>query len=195
MPACKSLLLAGSLVALPAVHATSTASIHNACSFDVYVAVVEGVPTGTSPPSAKWTTLSAGGSLTDAFSSHPVGQGVSLKVAADNSNLDSNLALTQMEYTWNPNQTPPKTWFDVSNVNTPGGAPFLNEGFTMSIDEGCTDVLNTCTGASCEPGDAVCQATYNFDTDDTKGRACSDQVDLSLTLCQYQYESTTCPNS
>ena len=194
MPTCRRALLAGALAVLPAVHATSSAAVHNACSHDVYVGIVPGAPAGGSAQTVPWQTLASGGWITDPFDSHPENVGVSIFMATDISDLN-HVAMTQLEYDWDPAGSPPKTWFDISNINATANAPFEAGGFTLGIDEGCTDVLNTCTGASCKPGDAVCQAAYNFDTDDTKERACTDKVDIQMILCYYEYQSTTCPNS
>ncbi|OAP63809.1 hypothetical protein AYL99_03036 [Fonsecaea erecta] len=157
--------------------------VHN-CPYAVWCAIVVGYqPDDPTPqptrPAVTWVNQPAGALLTSYFLDYPPDTGVAMMCTRDPS--ATTPLVTQLEYAWEQDEG--QTYFDVSNV---AGAPFVNEGFRMDVDdpEDPTLALRSCHGASCAPGDTTCNDVYEKSNDDFQGmRTCSDSVNINLTLC------------
>jgi len=158
------------------------AEVMHYCNYQVWCAVVtryepnDPTPLNQRPP-VKWIPQPAGQVIVDGYDSHPIDQGVAIMCTRDPTALKP--LVTQLEYTWRPDEE--KTYFDVSNVE---GAPFLNEGFRVLVNDEIKPLVETCYGAYCAPGDRSCIQVYNKANDDFQGmRACSPEVVTKLILC------------
>ncbi|KIX99042.1 uncharacterized protein Z520_05503 [Fonsecaea multimorphosa CBS 102226] len=157
--------------------------VHN-CPYQVWCAIVEGYqpddPTPQSDrPAVAWVNQAAGQLLTSYFGDYPQDTGIAMMCTRDPT--ATTPLVTQLEYAWEQSEN--QTYFDVSNV---AGAPFVDEGFRMDVDdpEDPNLTLPSCHGAYCGPGDTNCNDMYEKSNDDFQGmRTCSDSVNIKLTLC------------
>lgn len=158
--------------------AQGQAQVVHKCNYDVWCAVVVGLPSGTaSTGPVQWVQQPPGQLLTSNFADVQQGDGVAMMCTRDIN--ASPISVTQLEYTW----TQSGTSFDVSIV---AGDPFINEGFSMTATDPTpqSQFSTSCYGAYCSVGDANCNDVYDKSNDDFQGmRACSADVVINLTLC------------
>ncbi|KEF59209.1 uncharacterized protein A1O9_04053 [Exophiala aquamarina CBS 119918] len=158
------------------------AELVHQCNYPVWCAVVVGFePNDTTPlglrPLVNWTPQPAGQVIVDEYATHPPDTGVAIMCTREPKAMKP--LVTQLEYTWRPDQQ--KTYFDVSNVE---GAPFVENGFRMVLNDKVKPLNASCFGAYCAPGDQHCAEVYDKSDDDFRGmRACSHEVMTRLTLC------------
>lgn len=158
------------------------AEVVHQCKYPVWCAVVAGyAPNDPTPqnqrPPVVWVPQPAGKVIVDQFNTHPVDTGMALMCTRDPS--AEKPAVTQLEYTWRPDQS--MTYFDVSNVE---GNPFGDEGFRMDVYDPIQPLPTYCYPAVCAPGDQACGQIYNKWDDDFQGmRACSHEMAMRLNLC------------
>jgi hypothetical protein len=152
------------LAVTPSTLALGSVSVTNMCAYSVYYAsAMTGQYSAMQP-------MYPGGGLSQQYSVE--GQGVSIKLARDNSESGP---ISQFEYTWASG----KINYDLSNIN---GYPLSSGGMTAipSIEN---DPNNpTCVPIVCPAGIGVCEAAYN-QPNDTRTMVCNDEVSISLTLC------------
>ena len=140
--------------------AVGTAHIVNNCGFPIYYASV-----GQSQH-AEMQELQ--GSYSESYTQP--GVGISIKLSPS-----MNGPVSQFEFTWADG----KIYYDLSNID---GFPFADAGMTLvpsMIGDGSNP---TCQEVDCPAGQAVCSAAYN-NPDDVRTTVCSDQSDLTLTIC------------
>lgn len=95
----------------------------------------------------------------------------------------SPVLVTQLEFTWEPDQSSGVIYFDANNV---AGEPFVKEGFMLDVvDANDPELkLNNCKTVYCVPGDEECDQAYENWNDDLQAmRTCFDDAILTLTLC------------
>ncbi|KAI1617843.1 hypothetical protein EDD36DRAFT_14335 [Exophiala viscosa] len=178
-PVFKTILFLSALLSFMSVSsALGQGQVVHKCSYDVWCAVVAGLPSNIkSDASVTWVQQAPGQLLVSDFQNVAAGDGIAMMCTRDPT--ASPVSVTQLEYTW----TEAQTSFDVSVV---AGDPFVNEGFSMTA----TDLApqpqfsNSCRRAYCAPGDANCNDIYDKSNDDYQGmRTCSNDVVINLTLC------------
>jgi len=147
------------LLACASLGRAGTASVSNACGYDVYLwSVTSG--------SASMQTLAAGsGSYSEAYREAGDG-GVSIKMSNDT----SQESVTQFEYTLEGSSL----WYDLSNIN---GYPFMEGGVSLSPS------MSSCPPVSCPAGESQCGQVYNAPDDNEATKGCTSDCDLHLTLC------------
>ena len=152
---------AAALLALtPSVMAVGTAHVINNCGFPVYYASV-----GQSQHAGMQELQ---GSYSESY--NQPGVGVSIKLSPS-----LNGPVSQFEFTWADG----KVYYDLSNID---GSPFADAGMTL-VPSMMGDGSNpTCQEVSCPAGQGTCSAAYN-NPDDVRTTVCSDQSDLTLTMC------------
>ena len=152
---------AAALLALaPSAMAVGTAHVINNCGFPVYYASV-----GQSQH-AGMSELQ--GSYSESYTKP--GVGVSIKLSPS-----MNGPVSQFEFTWADG----KIYYDLSNID---GSPFADAGMTL-VPSMMGDGANpTCQEVACPAGQGTCSAAYN-NPDDVRTTVCSDQSDLTLTMC------------
>lgn len=95
----------------------------------------------------------------------------------------SPILVTQLEFTWEPDQSSGLIYYDASNV---AGEPFVDYGFKVDIvDAKDPDLkLNNCKTVYCAAADEDCDEAYEKWNDDLQAmRTCFDDALLTLTLC------------
>ncbi|KIW73984.1 hypothetical protein PV04_02057 [Phialophora macrospora] len=184
-----------------------SALVYNACAFTVQSNIVHAPRPGEDgAPEEIMGAIAPGETLSHPFS-HDPNLGISWKIwRTDGDNHNP----VQFEYAWTPDST--LVWYDMSMIDA-GEIEWLdpeshegeaiedganNDGtgdLTGKVavehpfggeDEGMRlDPLGNgdCDSVVCPAGEQYCLKAYNTDTDDQAMRACTESVDLKLTLC------------
>ena len=114
-PVMSTLAALGALAMLTSQALAGTARVNNFCQgYDVWCAAVQGAIAANPNPGTDWEKLAYGQSLERTFSLDNVG--FSIKCTKNQYETPA-IKVTQLEYTWNPSASPPKLWYDVSNVD------------------------------------------------------------------------------
>ena len=156
------------LALAPSALAVGSASVVNNCGFDVYYKSI-------STSSESFSLLNGG--FSEPYSNP--GQGVSIKLALNNSN---SAPISQFEFTWASG----KINYDLSNINgdtsSPEGYPFAAGGMTVTPSMSDDPSNPTCVPIVCPAGTLVCSAAYNA-PNDPKTMVCNQDASLTLVLC------------
>jgi hypothetical protein len=148
------------LALAPTAMAMGQATVINNCGSPVYYAAVG--------QSAHAEMQQMQGSYSQGWGSQ--GDGMSIKLSPS-----ANGAVTQFEFTWADG----KINYDMSNIN---GNPFAAGGMSL-VPSMSNDPSNpTCVPINCPAGQDYCDAAYN-QPDDVRTHVCSQDADLTLTLC------------
>ena len=153
------------LALAPSALAAGSATLVNACGYDIFYAPTFG---------SSWEGMIAlppGGSFTTPYSDP--GQGTSIKISpADN----LGGPITQLEFTWAAG----KINYDISNIN---GNPFAASGMVLTPSMSGDPNNPTCTQVDCPAdGTGICTAAYN-NPDDTATKVCSEDASLTMVIC------------
>lgn len=144
----------------PTVMAMGQATVINNCGSPVYYAAVG--------QSSHAEMQQMQGSYSQGWGS--AGNGQSIKLSPE-----ANGKVTQFEFTWADG----KINYDMSNID---GNPFANGGMSL-VPSTSNDPNNpSCVPINCPAGQAYCDAAYNL-PDDVRTHVCSQETDLTLTLC------------
>ena len=156
----------------PAVMAMGQATVINNCGSPVfYAAVGQG-------SHAEMQQMQ--GSYSQGWGN--AGNGQSIKLSPE-----ANGKVTQFEFTWADG----KINYDMSNID---GNPFANGGMSL-VPSSQNDPNNpSCVAINCPAGQAYCDAAYNL-PDDVRTHVCSQDVDLTLTLCPGGGSASTSSNT
>lgn len=162
------------LATVRTVHAWGNAIIKNECDFAVFLRATDANRNApeTIEPKSQWG---------ESFHT-PLAGGVSLKLAT----TDSNMAVTQFEYTLDLTQS--KIWYDGSNIDCSGSScPFYAYGLDLRTSDA------SCPARQC-PVNQVCTGFYNVYNDDINSLSCNYNADIILTLCSVVQGPISFPN-
>ena len=160
------------LAFVPVAVTVGTAHVVNNCGFPVYYASVDQAQNAN--------MQEVRGSYSESYTKP--GVGVSIKLSPS-----MNGSVSQFEFTWADG----KVYYDLSNID---GSPFADAGMDL-VPSMMGDVNNpSCQEVACPAGQGTCNAAYN-NPSDVRTTVCSDQSDLTLTICPGGSEIIPQPSS
>ena len=153
---------------------TGTAFVYNNCGIDMYYKVISRSEQNYSR--VPETGVQVPYSLPDV--------GVSIKLSLGNATIQG--PITQFEYTWQA----PSIYYDLSNIDgdpfSPAGYPLAQYGVSLQPSTCNSAQYPTCNSIICPSGIPYCSAAYNRPNDANRTHACSEDTNLTLSICPEQ---------